>query len=107
LSALVDTGADFTLVPKRWLAQINAPESRSALVRGLWSSRTRVTLYFVDIHFNNVILPGVEAIGVDENDGAFENEEVVLGRNVLNMLFLLLEGPAQQTRVLERRPLRF
>ena len=76
-------------------------------MRGLWSSRTRVTLYFVDIHFNNVILPGVEAIGVDENDGAFENEEVVLGRNVLNMLFLLLEGPAQQTRVLERRPLRF
>ena len=39
LSALIDTGADFTLVPLDWLLRINAPESRSANVRGLWSEQ--------------------------------------------------------------------
>ena len=42
-----------------------------------------------------------------KSDGLFENEEIVLGRNVLNMLILLLEGPIEQTSILERRPRRF
>ena len=105
--ALIDTGSDFSLVPRRWLLEIDAPRSRPAFIRGLWSPRHEVTLFLVDIHLENGILPSVEVVGINANEGAFENEEIVLGRNVLNLLFLLLEGPAQQTRVLERRPLRF
>ena len=36
--ALIDTGSDFTLVPEKWLQGIDAPRSRPARVRGLWSS---------------------------------------------------------------------
>jgi hypothetical protein len=107
ISALVDTGSDFTLVPWRWLLQLDAPASRPAFVRGLWSTRREVTLYLVDIHCGDFVLPGVEVIGVQADQGAFEGEEVVLGRNVLNLFILLLEGPAHKTNLLERRPKRF
>ena len=105
--ALIDTGSDFTLVPEKWLQGLDVPRSRPARVRGLWSSYHQVTLFMVDIHLDIGILPGIEVVRVMKSDGVFENEEIVLGRNVLNMLILLLEGPTQQTTVLERRPRRF
>lgn len=105
--ALIDTGSDFTLVPEKWLQEIDAPRSRPARVRGLWSAYQEVTLFLVDIHLEIGVLPGVEVVRVTQAEGIFENEEIVLGRNVLNMLILLLEGPAQQTSILERRPRRF
>jgi hypothetical protein len=101
-SALIDTGADFTLVPLTWLVQIDAPESRYAYVRGLWSEQRQVTLYLVDLHLETGVLPGVEVAGIDDED----DQEIVLGRNVLNQLILLLDGPHLATDVLERRPQR-
>ena len=106
LTALIDTGGDFTIVPLQWLLDINAPESRSAHVRGLWSDRQLVTLYLVDIHLAHGTLPGMEVIGIEDEEDSDE-QEVILGRNVLNLLLLLLEGPQQQTTILERRPRRF
>ena len=98
--ALIDTGSDFTLVPEKWLQGIDAPRSRPARVRGLCSSYHQVTLFLVDIHLEIGILPGIEVVRVMKADGIFEDEEIVLGRNVLNLLILLLEGPAKQTSTL-------
>ncbi|MCB0085686.1 MAG: hypothetical protein KDE47_32310 [Caldilineaceae bacterium] len=67
---------------------------------------SEVTLFLVDSHLEIGALPGVEVVRVRKTDGLFENEEIVLGRNVLNLLILLLEGPAKQTSLLERRPRR-
>ncbi len=101
LSALVDTGADFSVIPLQWLLSIDAPETRSAFARGLWGKRQAVTLYLVDIRLEIGVFCGIEVIGTDDE------EEVILGRNVLNKLFLLLEGPHQQSRILERTPKKF
>jgi predicted aspartyl protease len=57
--ALIDTGSDFTLVPEKWLQAIDAPRSRLARVRGLWSSYQEITLFLVDVHLDIGILPGV------------------------------------------------
>jgi hypothetical protein len=103
--ALIDTGGDFTLIPLSWLLDVGAPEVRWAFVRGLWSEQQAVTLYLVDLHLEHGVLPGVEAIGV-EDDAMDEYPEIILGRNVLNQLVLLLDGPRRQTDVLPRRPLR-
>jgi hypothetical protein len=106
--ALIDTGGDFTTVPLNWLLQIDAPEVRWAYLRGLWSEQRPVTLYLVDLHFEKGVLPGIEAVAIDEDDIETEDDnEIVLGRNVLNQLVLLLDGPNQQTDILERRPLKF
>lgn len=108
IPALIDTGGDFTTVPLNWLLQIDAPEVRWAYLRGLWSEQRPVTLYLVDLHFEKGILPGIEAVAIDEDDIETEDDnEIVLGRNVLNQLVLLLDGPNQQTDILERRPLKF
>ena len=104
--ALIDTGGDFTLVPLSWLLDVGAPEVRWAYLRGLWSEQRPVTLYLLDVHLDSGVLPGVEVIGV-EGEEADEDQEIILGRNVLNQLILLLDGPHKEVDVLERRPPRF
>lgn len=44
------------------------------------------------------LLPGIEVVG-DE-----QGRDVLLGRNVLNKLIVLLDGPGRLTAVLSRRP---
>ncbi|MCA9974054.1 MAG: hypothetical protein KC425_27770 [Anaerolineales bacterium] len=105
--ALLDTGSDFTLVPLRYLSTIQAPETRSAFVRGLFSERQLITLYLVDIHLEIGVLSGYEVIGVENTVDGFTDEEIILGRNVLNRLHLFLNGPAAETHLLERPPRKF
>ena len=69
-------------------------------MRGLWSEPRQVTLYLVDLHVETGVLPGVEVAGMADE----EDQEIVLGRNVLNQLILLLDGPRLQTDVLDQRP---
>lgn len=106
VAALIDTGSDFTLVPLQYLLQCNAPETRTAFVRGLFSHRQLVTLYLVDIHLETGVLVGVEVIGIDKSEDGFDDKELILGRNILNKLYLFLDGPQQQTYLLERTPRR-
>lgn len=106
LPALVDTGADFTLVPTRYLSSINPPESRQARARGLFGKFQIVSLYSVDLHLEIGTLVAIEVIGVDDSV-AFDSSEIVLGRNVLNRLHLFFDGPELQTYLLERKPLQF
>lgn len=109
LTALIDTGADFTIVPLRWLLEASAPETRAAYARGIWSPRQLVTLYLVDIHLDQMVLPGVEVVGTqseygESDDDPESDEQLILGRNVLNRLLILLDGPNQQTHLLARAP---
>ena len=105
--ALIDTGSDFTLAPLSYLLRMDAPEARSAFLRGLWSEQRAVNVYLVDLHLENRILPDVEVVGVeDESNETEEESEIILGRNVLNRLILLLDGPSEYAEILERRPIR-
>jgi hypothetical protein len=105
--ALVDTGSDFTLVPSSYLRRIDAPETRSAFLRGLWSEQQIVTVYLVDLHLGNRVLPDIEVVGIEDESSETEEEtEIILGRNVLNRLILLLDGPSGYAEILERRPAR-
>ena len=98
LSALVDTGADITLVPLSLLEQIEAPELDEVRLRSHWGHATTVTTYLVNIELSTGVLPGLEVVG-DLHAG-----EIVLGRDVLNRLLLLIDGPRQLTDILLRRP---
>jgi hypothetical protein len=49
LTAIVDTGADVTLVPTAYLRQIAAPVIAEAYARGVWGERRLVPIYLVDI----------------------------------------------------------
>ncbi|MDQ1300655.1 MAG: hypothetical protein QG637_575 [Chloroflexota bacterium] len=98
LSALVDTGADITLIPLVHLEQLGAPELDEVRLRSHWGSYTTVTTYLVDIEVSAGVLPGVEVVG------DLYGDTILLGRNALNKLLLLIDGPRQITELLPKRP---
>ncbi len=87
LPAMVDSGADGTIVPQKYLDQVHAPPTVEMGLRSQWGERRRVMLYLVDIRVGEINLPGIEVVGDDRSD------EIVLGRDVLNRLRILLNGP--------------
>ncbi len=98
VAALIDTGADITLAPQALLEEISAPELDEVRLRSHWGEYTTVITYLVDIALDTGVLPGVEVVG------DMYGSTVLLGRNVLNKLLLLIDGPRQITDILTRRP---
>ncbi len=95
LPAIIDTGADATIVPLEYLRQIGARRVFEASLRSQWGERRRVYLYLIDLRLGELMLPGAYVVGDDRGD------EVVLGRDVLNRLRLLLDGPKRVSQVYE------
>ncbi|HZY42528.1 MAG TPA: hypothetical protein VFF59_11085 [Anaerolineae bacterium] len=87
-------------MPITLLAQIAAPVSRQAYVQAHWGNRLRVLLYTVDVEIDGLRLPGTEVIG-DER-----GQEVIVGHDVLNKLWLEPDGPRQVIDVAEKNPRR-
>ena len=98
LAALVDTGSDGSLVPMAYLEELEASVAYSARVRLIFGPPRTVNVYTVDLIIGSLRIPAVEVMGDDEG------VEIMLGRNVLNRLILLLNGPHAMTDVLERPP---
>jgi len=95
LTTIVDTGADGTLVPQSLLDEIGAPFVDDVRVRSHWGEWRNMQMFTVDVGVGELRLPAVEVVGDDRG------KEIVLGRNVLNRLRLLLDGPAGQVKVLD------
>jgi predicted aspartyl protease len=96
ISALLDTGSDGTLVPIGLLRQILASPLTTTRIRSHWGEWRSVQLFAVDVKIDHLTLPGIFVVGDEQGD------EVILGRDVLNRLRLLLDGPAQMTDVYTR-----
>ena len=99
-SAIVDTGADMTVAPADILRDLQAQAVQETNLVSQWGDRHPVVLYLVDVEVDGHRFPGVLVAG-DEDAG-----EIILGRNLLNMLPLLLDGPRQQTRLLDGAQIR-
>jgi predicted aspartyl protease len=93
--ALLDSGADATLVPTQMLEEAGAVESGWVTLRSHFGHRQRVQRYLISIQINGILLPGQYVIGDDTGN------EIILGRDVLNRLPLFLDGPQQQTDLLD------
>lgn len=95
LVAVLDTGADITLVSLNLLEKINAPEQDEVRLRSHWGDYIGLTTYLVEIRFGMEILPAIEVVG-----DLHTRNEILLGRDVLNKLQLLIDGPQQRTKIL-------
>lgn len=93
MQALLDTGADGSLIPIAYLEQILAPPMADTYIRSHWGEWRATQLFVVDIELGSLRLPGIFVIG-DE-----QGTEIILGRNVLNKLRVLLDGPAGQSNI--------
>lgn len=94
IRAIVDTGADITLVSQSVLDRIAAPEVDEVRLRSHWGEATTVVTYLIDIQMGEDTLPGIEVAG------DLYGDSVLLGRNVINKLVLLIDGPRHRTDLL-------
>ena len=85
-TALVDTGADITVVPDSVAAQLGLVHQGDILVRGFNGASVLRPTFIVDIQIGRHWFDLVEVISAPTN-------ELILGRNVLNLLDLRLNGP--------------
>jgi predicted aspartyl protease len=93
LTALIDSGADASLAPQRYLRQMRSPAAGIKLLRSQWGERRRVDYHLVDIGIGDIRLPSVLIVADDLGD------ELILGRNALNMLRIILDGPRAVTEI--------
>jgi hypothetical protein len=92
--SLLDTGSDGSLIPIAYLRQILAPALSDTRIRSHWGEWRPAQLFEVDLEVGRLRLPGVIVVGDEQGD------TIVLGRDVLNKLRLLLDGPAKVTDML-------
>lgn len=93
--AILDTGSDASIVPLRYLYGIGAEETAPGWLITVTGERQAVALYFVDIHLEHEVAPGMRVIADDNG------EDVILGRDFLNRFPLLLDGPIGRVTVLD------
>ena len=87
LPAFVDTGADVSLVPVRYIDQLGAEAENQQYLRSQWGERRKVDVYVLDIGIGDARLPAIKVVGDDLSN------EIILGRDVLNQLIVTLNGP--------------
>jgi len=87
LPAIVDSGADGTLVPVRYLDQIGALPSGEQWLSGIAGERYEVELYSIFIQIGNYSIYA-RVVGDEVNN------EVIIGRDILNQFIVTLNGLA-------------
>lgn len=93
LPALVDSGADGTLIPVDLLEEIGALGVGTGRLTWLWQESRLANLYIVGLTVGPYKLPGISVAGVPSGT------ELILGRNVLNRIGLTLNGPAESVEI--------
>ena len=83
--AIVDTGAELSVIPHRLAGDLRLPVVGEVTVQGVTGSR-RVRIYGADLEINGV-RTSIEAAGIGTH--------TLIGRDVINRWTLLLRGPAQ------------
>jgi predicted aspartyl protease len=89
-TALVDTGADATIIPDTLLSQILAVEWDEARLRSHWGEYRLVYRYEIDIRIHGRTFSSILVVADDTG------HDVVLGRDLLTRLRFFYDGPAQQ-----------
>ena len=87
LAAFIDSGADASIVPLRYLRQLRSPAAGIKVLRSQWGEQRPVDYHLVDIGIGQIRLPSVPVVSDELGD------ELILGRSALNMLCVMLDGP--------------
>lgn len=93
IPAKIDTGADVTAIPARLIESLRLVPAGEIEVEGYDSRRATLYCYDVVLHVDQLRVVGLSVI-------AFTEDYVLLGRDVLNLLKILLDGPALSVETL-------
>jgi hypothetical protein len=90
LVAFVDTGSDVTMIPTTVLRAAGGRLLEKRNLRGILGDPVPVNLYLIAVHIGDIAIHGIHAAALKDN------REAILGRDVLNQLEIILNGPAQE-----------
>jgi predicted aspartyl protease len=93
LNAVVDSGADATMIPLQTLRQLNARKVRTGWLSGSAGERYQVDLYTIAVQIGEYRLIYVDAVGSERSD------EVIVGRDVLNQFIVTLNAPGHVVEI--------
>jgi predicted aspartyl protease len=92
-AALIDTGADGTMLPADLLQSIDAPLIGDATMRWVTGAGEIVDVHLVQIRVGHYDVGAIRAVALPAGS------EAILGRDVLNQLILTLNGLANVVEV--------
>jgi len=95
LTAFVDSGADATLIPARFLKSLSIQVDDRRFLRSQWGEARVVDIFSLDIGIGDLRLPAMEIVSDELGN------EVIIGKNVLNLLRVVLNGPTQTTELFD------
>jgi hypothetical protein len=95
MTAMIDSGADGTLVPLSQLRAIKAHRAGQVILRTVTGAPTVVDIYEVALQVGPHLFSYVR-VAADKH-----NTLIVLGRDILNHLVITLNGLASATELLE------
>lgn len=92
ISALVDSGADATMIPLHYIQQLGAKIQEKRWMSGVAGGRHSVGLYvlYLQVGTFGAYVPVI---------GDPINSEVIVGRDVLNRLVITLDGLAETVEI--------
>jgi len=93
ITALVDSGADGTMIPIDILRAVGATFVERRNMRGVTGDLVRVNLYAIVVHISSHPIYGIRAVAIPS--GA----EAIVGRDVLNQLIVTLDGFAHSLEI--------
>ena len=93
VNAIVDSGADATLIPSAILRTLGADFVGFTQVQEAHGSEYSLSAYHIGIRVGSHLFRFVRVLA--DNAG----EEIILGRNVLNQLVVTLNGPGATTLI--------
>ena len=93
LVAVLDSGADGTLIPIDVLEAVGARYVGEAVIRGLTGGGQHVSVYLTSLQIGPHLLHAVRVVAVPAGS------EPILGRNALQYLTVTLDGPANATEI--------
>lgn len=87
LTAIVDSGADATLIPLRYLRQLEARKGQTKWLSGTAGGRYEVDLYTLAVQVGEQQTHYLDVVGTEHQD------EIIVGRDLLNQYIVTLNAP--------------
>jgi predicted aspartyl protease len=87
LTALIDSGADVTVIPERIISQLKIRRVDSTLASGFGKGVVEASVYAAVLSVEGILKPKIYRVL------SWRENYVLLGRDLLNQLITVLDGP--------------
>jgi predicted aspartyl protease len=91
--ALVDSGADITVIPARIVSQLKLRRVDSVPAFGFGKNVIKATVYAATLSVEGILKPKVYRVL------SWNEDYVLLGRDLLNQLITVLNGPNEELKL--------